>query len=377
MTYQEKIKTARYLARVFFEYEEGLKISEKPEELSWDFVYGMAKRHSIEALMFEALGDMAKINAPAALYSDFSRDAAVAGAKHITQKLELERLSRLFSENEISYLPLKGFLIKELYKTPSLRQMTDIDIFIGSENFEKAKALLIESGYQLDLSLEVHDCFKKPPFLEIELHKILHFDMRAFSMENTIPKGDNRYHRLMTDEDFLVFLLHHAKKHDETGGAGIRTVFDFYLVLKNKEYDEKKLCERLREENLLDFYKNIKALIGLWFEEKEETPELLEFELYTVTGGTYGTLENAYLRKRKKKSGAAIMLERLFPPYSLMSSRYPVLKKCPILLPVFYPVRFVASLFNGRVKSNVNAMNASSKKKKELKKLSKENTDKS
>ena len=147
MTYQEKIKTARYLARVFFEYEEGLKISEKPEELPWDFVYGMAKRHSIEAL-----GDMAKINAPAALYSDFSRDAAVAGAKHITQKLELERLSRLFSENEISYLPLKGFLIKELYKTPSLRQMTDIDIFIGNENFEKAKSLLIESGYQLDLS---------------------------------------------------------------------------------------------------------------------------------------------------------------------------------------------------------------------------------
>ncbi len=377
MTYEEKIKTARYLARVFFEYEEGLEISEKPEDLSWDFVYGMAKKHSLEALIFEAIGERAKTEAPEALYADWKRDASVAGAKHITQRIELQNLSKLFSENETPYLPLKGFLIKELYRTPSLRQMTDIDIFVGQENFEKAKELLLKSGYELDSSLEVHDSFKKPPFLEIEIHKILHNDMRGYKFENSLSKEGNEYHRVMTEEDFLVFLLHHAKKHDETGGAGIRTVFDFYLIFKKKKYDEETIRERLIKENLLDFYENLKALIILWFYGGESSEALSDFEVYTVTGGTYGNLENAYLRKRKKKGSMAIFFERLFPPFSLMSSRYPVLKKCPILLPVFYPVRFISSLFNGNVKKNVKAMKGSSKKKKELEKLSSEKTDKS
>ena len=125
MTYEEKIKTARYLARVFFEYEEGLPISEKPRDLKWDYVYGMAKRHSLEALMFEALGKRAKEEAPAALFSDWSRDASVAGAKHITQKLELAALEKLFSENEIPYLLLKGFLIKALGRGENKRGRYD------------------------------------------------------------------------------------------------------------------------------------------------------------------------------------------------------------------------------------------------------------
>lgn len=377
MTYEEKIKTARYLARVFFEYEEGLTISEKPSDLSWDYVYGMAKRHSVEALMLEVLGERAKKEAPEALYTDWSKDAAFAGAQHIVQKLELANISKLFSENQIPYLPLKGFIIKELYKTPSFRQMTDIDIFVGQENFEKAKLLLLESGYELDNSQEVHDSFKKPPFIEVELHKILHGDMRYYGIEGSLLKEGSEYHRVMNEEDFLILLLHHAKKHDETGGAGIRTVFDFYLIFKNKKYDEELLSKRLAKENLTEFYESLKSLINLWFYVGEASEELSEFEIYTVTGGTYGNLENAYLRKRKKKGGIAIFFERLFPPYSLMANRYPVLKKCPLLLPVFYPVRFISSLFNGRARKNLTAMKGSSKKKKELERLSQKNTDKS
>ncbi len=377
MTYEEKIKTARYLARVFFEYEEGLEISEKSEDITWSWVYGMAKRHSVEALIFEALKERVKAEAPEELYSDWSRDTSIAGARHIAQKMEFENVSKAFSENEIPFLPLKGFLLKEFYKTPSLRQMTDIDIFVGCENLEKIKELLEKLGYTYDFSVEVHDSFKKLPFVEIELHKILHLELRDYTMEKSLPKGENRFHRLMTDEDFIIFLLHHAKKHDETGGAGIRTLFDFYLIFKKKNYDEASLLKRMEKENLLDFYKNLSGLIGVWFFGEKITKELSDFEVYTVTGGTYGNLENAYLRKRKKTGGIALFFERLFPPYSIMSQRYPVLKKCPILLPFFYPVRLVASICNGNAKKNVKAVKGAAQKEKELKKFNKENTDKS
>ncbi len=375
MTYEEKVKVARYLARVFFEFESGLPISEKPEELLWSWVYGMAKKHSLTALIFEALQKRVREEAPEALYQDFSRDSAIAGAKHISQKAELENISRLFSKNEIPFMLLKGFLIKTLYKNPALREMTDIDIFVGRENFEKAANLIKGLGYQLELSLEVHDSFKKPPFLEIELHKILHLDMKDYTIADSLPSENNPYHRLMTEEDFLVFLLHHAKKHDETGGAGIRTVFDFYLIFKNKEYDEAQLLARLEKENLADFYKRLKSLIDFWFFGGEAGAELLDFEIYTVTGGTYGNLENAYLKKAREKGRIGLFFERLFPPYRLISSRYPILKKWPILLPVFYLVRIVSSLFDGSAKKNVKAVKGAAKKKKELDLLEKENSD--
>ena len=376
MTYEEKIKTARYLARVFFEYENNLEISEKPLDLSWDWVYGMAKRHFVEALIFDAIGARAKLEAPEALYLDWSRDASLAGAKHIAQRVELEKLSAVFSANGIPFMPLKGFLIKELYKSPALRQMTDIDIFVGRENLEKISALLLEDGYTLDSSLEVHDSYKKLPFIEIELHKILHRSLSEYTMLDSLPTDENQYRRKMSDEDFLIFLLHHAKKHDETGGVGMRTVFDFYLIFKKKNIDETSLLKRLRGEDLLDFYKNLRSLIALWFEDGEKTPQLLDFEIYTVTGGVFGNLENAYLRQRKTKGGVALFFERVFPPYSLMSSRYPVLKKCPILLPFFYPVRIVASIFNGRAGKNASAVKGAARKERELEKLRKENADK-
>ena len=377
MTYEEKTKTARYLARVFFEYEEGLAISEKPSDLSWSFVYGMAKKHSVTALIYEALRERIKSEAPSELYSDWSRDASIAGARHIAQRAELEILSAQFSENKIPFLPLKGFLIKEFYKNPALREMTDIDIFVGVENLEKIEEILNKRGYTQDMCLEVHDCYKRPPFIEIELHKILHLDIKDYSMSDTAQKGDNTYHRLMTEEDFFIFLLHHAKKHDETGGAGIRTVFDFYLILKSGRFDEKALMPRIKRENLLEFYENLTALIELWFYGKRETPALRDFEIYTVTGGTYGNLENAYLRKTRKKGRFALVMERLFPPYKTMSIRYPVLKKCPILLPIFYVVRIITSVFDGSAKKNAKAVRGASKKQKELEKLAKENESKS
>jgi len=373
MTYEEKIKTARYIAKVFYEQSSGLPISEKPEDLSWSFVYGMAKKHSVTALVFEALGKRVRAEAPPALYLDWQRDALVAGAKHLAQKSELSSIEKLFSENEIPYVLLKGFLIKELYKSPELREMTDIDIFVGKENLDKAAALLRENGFTLDLALEVHDSYKKPPFIEIELHRILHRELSDYTIESAAPSEENPYRRLMTDEDFLVFLLHHAKKHDETGGAGMRTVFDFYLIFKNKKYDEEALLKRLESEKLLDFYERLRSLIDFWFSEGKGTPELLSFEIYTVTGGVYGNLENKFLRKSEKKCGVALFFERLFPSYKAMVWRYPVLRKCPLLLPIFYIVRIVKALFNGSGKRDLRAMRRASKKKKELEKLSSDN----
>ena len=205
---------------------------------------------------------------------------------------------------------------------------------------------------------------------------MLHLDLSMYTMTDTIPLQDNFYHRLMKDEDFLTFFLYHSKKHDKNGGTGIRTIFDFYLLFKRKKYDEASLLERLEREDLLDFYMMLKSIVNFWFYDNEITKEILDFEIYTVTGGTYGNLENIMVRKIEKKCGAFIFFTRIFPSFKLMSTRYPVLKKCPILLPVFYLVRIFCAMFDGSIKKNMKAITGATKKKREVEKLALKESEK-
>ena len=366
MTYLEKVKTARYLASVFLAYDKGGNIPDRPQDISWSFIFGMAKRHTLTVLFFEILKERIKAEAPENLYLDWSRECAIAGAKFISQKNAVREISKAFSENGIQHLFLKGFHIKKLYKSPEMREMTDIDVFVGREGINAASEILLSMGYALDLSLEVHDSFKKPPFLEIELHKILHLEACDYSMEETLPTAENPMERLMTDEDFVIFLLLHAKKHDEAGGAGMRSIFDFYLLFKDERYNNARVKERIEKEGLSEFYEKLLSLIDIWFYGGEESSALLEFEIYTVTGGTFGTLENKFMRQGQRKTKIGIIFSRIFPPYSAMARKHPTLKKCPLLLPYFYVYRFASSIFSGSMRRNVKALRGAEKNKKKI-----------
>jgi hypothetical protein len=232
---------------------------------------------------------------------------------------------------------------------------------VPPSHFDRAEELILSLGYSLSSKLEVHDSFVKPPFLEIELHKIIHKDMRDYSLAAAVRKDESSYAYEMTDEDFVIFLLHHAKKHDTTGGVGIRCVFDFYLVFKKISLDAEKFEKRLRKENLFEFYKKLKALINFWFFGAALDEATLEFEIYTVTGGTFGNAENEYLKAVSEK-GKGHVISRVFPPFSFMKSAFPVLEKCPLLLPLFYVWRIVKSLFNGSLFRNFKALRGAGKK---------------
>ena len=59
-------------------------------------------------------------------------------------------------------------------------------------------------------------------------------------------------------------------------------------------------------------------------------------------------LEKIFLRKDQSDTAAGFFLLRIFKPYRRMTIQYPVLKKCPVLLPVFWIWRWATLLLNRR-----------------------------
>jgi hypothetical protein len=70
---------------------------------------------------------------------------------------------------------------------------------------------------------------------------------------------------------------------------------------------------------------------------------------YILRGGVYGNMENGFAAKQGKKGGRlGYVFSRLFPPFSAMRSRFPILKKCSLLLPVFWVYRVILMFKEGR-----------------------------
>ena len=111
-----------------------------------------------------------------------------------------------------------------------------------------------------------------------------------------------------------------------------------------------------------EFYKKLLHLVYFWYGDGsypftpdkryvrngEPTDELLEMEYFIITGGSYGNDKNRVELAVERKGKLAYILEIAFPRYRTMRDLYPVLKSVPILLPLFYPIRWIHYTVKGK-----------------------------
>lgn len=368
MTDKEYIVTADYILGVLRAMIDGSPLPEKPLDVSFRMIYSLSKHHSLASTIYHYIENEVKKEGDTALIAAWQKERDVDFVKNLKQKDEFRRITELFTDEKISFLPLKGFLMKALYPRPELRTMADMDIFVSEEHIERAINLLLDRGYVCEHEIDdegVHEALAKPPFINVELHRHL-YQGSDFSFSDAKPKEDNPYWYLMEDSDFFAFILRHSKKHYTHGGCGMRAVLDIFLYKrKNPELiTSEDFINKLKENDLYEFYVTISALADKWFLGKEPETDISEFEIYTVTGGTYGTLANSMGFGMKEHGRFRYVFGRIFPSPKLIMQRYKWVRKCVILLPVGYIVRIVQSIFNGRAKSHVDAISESNKREK-------------
>ncbi len=336
-------------------------IKSVPENLDWDKLFYSASKHKMSHLFYEVL-KRSEISVPEDVEKKFFKSYKSALKKSAVFDAESEYISEAFSNNKISFLALKGAVIKNFYPDPTMRTMSDLDILLSENDRKKAKEIMLSAGYEITLDNVTHeDVFIKPPFMNIELHySPVPADQPEYSyykekISQLLNHDNPRFY-----EDQYIFLIVHTAKHFRNGGIGVRAIADIFFFNKHNFSDRNYVENELKKLSLSDFENQMKNLSEMWFADSIENDDLKLIGNYILGSGAFGLNKQLTLSNKNVKNGNknSFIFSRLFPSKNKMVSAYPLLKKIPILLPVFWIVRiFNAVLFKkDKLKSDLKSV---------------------
>lgn len=357
----ESGRTSEYLIALLRCAINDLTPPDIPEGVSWLEVFRLSLKHSVSALALYALREcMEKIDAD--VLEKWQEQYNICLIKGGNQQFECTAICKALEAVGIAHMPLKGSSLCHLLKVPELREMSDLDILVPSEDMEGACRVLCENGYTRGKDNGNHVIFTKLPYLCIELHRNLISERYEFysifrdPWQYCTPKDGSLCYE-MRREDVYLFLITHAAKHYYYRGTGIRSVIDVYLFLREygSELDEEYLDSRITVDELRSFREKIEALAEVWFGAGcSASEEVEEMAFYIANSATYGTKEGyhaSYIRAKVhegrslKCAQISLFLRMAFLPRCEMVPMYPSLERIPVLLPFCWIHRWFRILF--------------------------------
>lgn len=296
------------------------------------------------------------------------------------QKHELQTICQTLEDAQISFIPLKGSVIREYYPEPWMRTSCDIDVLIHEDDVEKAISIFKKLEYKIE-KRNYHDIpLYSPNGIHLELHFNICEDTEKLdrvlrsAWSYAIKAESFRYE---FEKEFFVFHMYaHMAYHFLAGGCGIRPLLDIWIMENKMDLSYKCAKELLKEAEIYRFAEKMSELAERCFSENDEML-LSDFEAivsYILTGGVYGSAENnTTVKKTEAKSSIAYVFNRLFLPYNSMITLFPILNKAPYLLPFCWIVRWLqvfSKKKSGRVAAELLQMkNISNDKMQEINKM--------
>ncbi|MBO5421564.1 MAG: nucleotidyltransferase family protein [Clostridia bacterium] len=259
---------------------------------------------------------------------------------------------------QIKHMPLKGYIVKNLYPSPDMRTMGDLDILVEKEKCDEIVAAFVSDGFTNCADGDLHSNVERGNAY-IEFHRSMvnekHETLSAyfgdgFSRAKLSDGYSFRYE--LAKEDLYIFLIAHIAKHYRYGGTGIRSLLDLYVYRRAyPEMDYDYIRSELEKINLRIFQEKIEKIADDWYSGNFDG-EFDTVSSYIISGGVYGTesapLLNTFIQDNQgnvdSRTKARLWFQTVFPGKELMTTRYPILKKCIFLLPFFWIIRFFDTL---------------------------------
>lgn len=207
-------------------------------DLDWERVLESAEHHRLVPALHAA--SAGKNAVPPTLRARAHKHAW--RALHFTA--ELIRIARSFEQQDIEFLAHKGpALAQLLYRDPAMRQFGDLDIIVRSQDFTRAKAALVDLGYDPGLRLSPrqeksllrsgYECSfglkSERNLVELQWQIVPHFcamkfDIDALFSRSTRIELDGFPLQILGREDLLLALCVHAAKHEWTQLGMLRDI---------------------------------------------------------------------------------------------------------------------------------------------------------
>jgi len=323
-------------------------------------LYKVSKKHDLGHLVGDALNKNGLLDLDSEIKSKFKKEINMAYYRYAKIQYEFEQICKVLEDEKIPFIPLKGSIIRQYYPEPWMRTSCDIDILVHEEVLEQTAQLICDKlNYNCEKQKTINDLtFFTPSGVHIELH----YDLtEGEKYGNEVLKNiwkythaslDNEYRLLLNDDAFYYYHLSHMIKHFENGGCGIRPFLDLYFLNTKIEYDKQERIELIKKGGFEKFAVASEELAYAWFENKEISELGKQMQIYVITGGVYGNLNNR-VRMQQAKHGSKFkyLLSRIFISNKELKLKYPKLEKRPWLTPFYHIVRWLKPLYHKETNS--------------------------
>ncbi len=328
-------------------------------DIDWDYLYDLSVLHKVEAMAYIGLSKAEKV--PVEVTDKFENEYKREIAFEMIRHSEGRKILSAFENREIDCMPLKGWIIKDMYPMPAMRYMCDIDILFKEEMADEVRSVLESMGYEAVEFGKNPDVYMKKPILNIEMHKALiqdktdHFEK---TWDRALLNKNKKHTYSMSLEDYYIYMSAHLRKHFFGSGTGIRSVCDVYVFLReNKDkLNESYIRDKLQKSGIYEFDRKVRKLCEAWFENGEMTEETERLGHKFLNCGVFGTEESNSLNtaateldsmkgKSFRQKKIRYIIHLILPPVSVMKEEYAYLERFPFLLPFAWIVRGFRSVF--------------------------------
>lgn len=327
----------------------------------WRELYGALNKHDMAHFAGYALRKAGVKVEDSEVQSVLDRATDTAAFRYMKINRDVLDITSALEEAGVPHILLKGSVIRKYYPVPWLRTSCDIDVLVKPCDTERAKAALSEELEYTYLSAWNYEIsYETPSGTHIELHHTLcdgdgrENEILASVWERSHVKEGTSFTYEMSDEMYYFYHVAHMAKHFVSGGCGIRTFVDIWVLGTRVEFDKEKRYALLDAGGLLAFARAAEQLAFVWLGGAEHTALTEALEEFILSGGTYGTMENRVaVNQARHGSKASYLMSRIFLPYDRLKLSYPRLEGRRWLTPFYQVKRWFRLALRGRLQKSV------------------------
>ncbi|MFD4932124.1 nucleotidyltransferase family protein [Peribacillus butanolivorans] len=287
-------------------------------DIDWELFLQISMHHRVYPIIYSKLKIIDSNLVPPYVFQILNREYKKNTFQMLQLSGEMEQISKLFIENQIQLLFLKGPVIAyDIYGDISLRTSKDLDILIPISKLEKAEELLLNFGYerveettilnevkwrgyhlayfnpQKNVELEIHWRLQPLPSQEPNFNEL--WERKRGSSLTSYPV----YY--LGKEDLILYLVSHGSRH---GWFRLRWLLDIDYLL-GKGLDLEKASKILNKYSSYHLLGQTLILVS----ELLKTPINKELQIFTEE-----------YRSKKLAQSAVFFINQLVPLNTIMSS---------------------------------------------------------
>lgn len=246
-------------------------------DVDFAVVYRIAEEQSVVGVVAAGMEHVTDVKIPKDDVLTFAGMALQLEQRNLAMNRFIEGLTKKMNSERIYSLLLKGQGIAQCYERPLWRSAGDVDLFLDSDNYQKAEALLKPKAQNIreENPYTIHKAMTISPW-EVEIHGTLRselgkrIDKELDVIQNEIFKegrvrvwknGDIDVNLPAANED-VVYVFTHILQHFFMGGIGLRQICDWCRLLwtYRESLNYGLLESRIRKMGLMSEWKAFGAL---------------------------------------------------------------------------------------------------------------------